>query len=50
MDNKSDDQLIIMKYMIDDNMQYLDDKIKKLTAKLAEMTESMMNQIKISIS
>ena len=47
MGNKSDDQLLIMKYTIDTNRKYSDDKIKKLVEYLTAMIASMMDQIKI---
>ena len=46
MDNKSDDQLLIMKPVIKYKRQYYDDKIKKLTEYLTAMITSMMDQIK----
>ena len=48
LDNKSYDQLLIMKATIEANRKYSDDKMKNLIEDLTAMTTSMMNQIKIS--
>ena len=48
MDNKSYDQLLIMKPTIYSNKQYYYEKIKNLTEELTSMIASMMYQIKIS--
>ena len=47
MDNKSDDQLLIMQTRIDASSQYSYDKTKKLIEDPTEMIESIMDQIKI---
>ena len=47
MDNKSDDQLLIMRDMIDANRKDCDEKMKKLTSELTAMTKSIIDQIKI---
>ena len=46
MDNKSDDQLLIMQATIKTNRKYYHEKMKKLTENLIEMIESMMYNIK----
>ena len=46
MYNNSDEQLLIMKAMIESNKQYSNEKIKGLTAYLTVMISPMMNQIK----
>ena len=43
MDNKSDDQFLVVQDMIDPNRQYSDEKMKLLT----EMVEKMMDLIQI---
>ena len=48
MDNKSDYQLLIMKYTIEYNNQDSDDNTNNLTADLTGMIASIMDQIKIS--
>ena len=48
MDNKSDEQLLIMRATIDANRQFFYEKMKNCTENLTEMIESMMDQIKIS--
>ena len=48
MDNKSDDQLLLIQYTMESNRQDYDDKIKKLTEELTSIITSMMYQIKIS--
>ena len=50
MDNKSDDQLLIIQDTIDSNRQYYDEKTKKQDSKLDKLTamvENMMDQIQI---
>ena len=48
MDNKSDDQLLIVQATIEPNKQDSDEKMKNLTEDLTEMIASMMDLIKIS--
>ena len=45
MDNKSDDQLLIMQATIESKRLDSDNKIKKLTEYLTGMIASMMDQI-----
>ena len=46
MDNKSDDQLLIMQATIESKRQDFDERIKKITEHPTEMITSMMDQIK----
>ena len=48
MDNKSDEQLVILQATIQANRQDSDEKTKNLTEYLTETITSMMDQIKIS--
>ena len=48
MNNKSDEQLLIVKATIEANRQDYDEKMKNLTEDLTAMITSMMDQIKIS--
>ena len=48
MDNKSDDQFLVVQYMIDANSQDYDEETKKLTEYLTGMIASLMDQIKTS--
>ena len=48
MDNKSDDQLLIVQATIESNKQDSDEKMKKLIEYLKGMIASMIDQIKIS--
>ena len=50
MDNKSDDQLIIIQATIEPNKKYFIEKMKNLTQDLTGMIASMMDQVKISKS
>ena len=47
IDNKSDEQLLVMQATIDANRQDYDEKIKKLKEDLTSMIKSMMDHIKI---
>ena len=46
MDNKSDEQVIIMEATIDATIKHYDEKRKKLTEELTSMIASMMDHIK----
>ena len=46
MDNKSDDQLLIIQDTIDVNSQDSDEKIMNLTENLTAMIKKMMDQLK----
>ena len=48
MDDKSDDQILIMEVKFEFNRQYSDEKTKKLTEDLILMIISMIDQIKMS--
>ena len=48
MNEKSDDQLLIMQATIESNRKDSDDKIKNITEELTGMIASMMDHIKIS--
>ena len=50
MDNKSDDQLLIIQANIEANRKYPEDKMKNLIEYLTGMIASMMGQIKFSKS
>ena len=50
MDNKSDDQLLMMQARIEGNNQDSDEKMKNLTQYFTGMIASIMDQIKISKS
>ena len=47
MDNKSDEQLLIIQAIIDANSQDYDDKMNKLIEYLTSIITSIMNQIRI---
>ena len=46
MDNKSDDQLLIMKSTIDDSRQDSNERTKNITEVLTEIIASMMDRTK----
>ena len=48
MDNKSGEQILIVKSIIESNRKFYNDKMKKLIEELTWMIPSMMDQIKIS--
>ena len=50
MENKSDEQLLIMQSTIESIRKYYDEKAKNLTEKLTSTISSIMDQIKISKS